>query len=38
MGNIASVASVDWGCAVQIMAAASIGSDLQYTATTAQTL
>lgn len=39
LGNIASVASVDWGCAVQIMAAASIGSsDLQFTATTAQTL
>lgn len=38
VGNIASVASVDWGCAVQIMAAASIGSDLQFTATTAQTL
>ena len=38
VGNIASVASVDWGCAVQIMAAASIGSGLQFTATTAQTL
>ncbi|KAF8815426.1 amino acid transporter [Phlegmacium glaucopus] len=37
LGNIASVASVDWGCAVQIMAAASIGSGLQFTATTAQT-
>ncbi|PBK99470.1 amino acid transporter [Armillaria gallica] len=37
VGNIASVASVDWGCAVQIMAAASIGSDLSFTATTGQT-
>ena len=38
VGNIASVASVEWGCALQIMAAASIGSGLQFTATTAQTL
>lgn len=38
VGNIASVASVDWGCAEQIMAAASIGSGLQFTATTAQIL
>jgi hypothetical protein len=38
VGNIASVASMDWGCAVQIMAAASIGSGLEFTATTAQTL
>ncbi|PPQ81026.1 hypothetical protein CVT25_014486 [Psilocybe cyanescens] len=37
VGNIASVASVDWGCAVQIMAAASIGSGLTFQATTAQT-
>ncbi|KAH9475699.1 putative amino-acid permease C11D3.08c [Psilocybe cubensis] len=37
VGNIASVASVDWGCAVQIMAAASIGSGLNFQATTAQT-
>jgi len=37
VGNIASVASVEWGCALQIMAAASIGSGLQFTATTAQT-
>ncbi|RDB16736.1 putative amino-acid permease PB24D3.02c [Hypsizygus marmoreus] len=37
VGNIASVASVDWGCAVQIMAAASIGSDLSFTATVGQT-
>ncbi|TFK37004.1 amino acid transporter [Crucibulum laeve] len=37
VGNIASVASVDWGCAVQIMAAASIGSGLEFQATVAQT-
>ncbi|KAJ7597527.1 APC amino acid permease [Mycena floridula] len=37
LSNIASVASVDWGCAVQIMAAVSIGSDLSFSATTAQT-
>ncbi|KAF8892309.1 APC amino acid permease [Gymnopilus junonius] len=36
-GNIAAVASVDWGCAVQITAAASIGSGLTFEATTAQT-
>ncbi|PPQ75687.1 hypothetical protein CVT26_001521, partial [Gymnopilus dilepis] len=35
-GNIAAVASVDWGCAVQITAAASIGSGLTFEATTAQ--
>jgi len=38
IGNIAGVASVDWGCAVQIMAAASIGSGLTFTATIGQTL
>ncbi|KAG6845086.1 hypothetical protein H0H87_000991 [Tephrocybe sp. NHM501043] len=38
VGNIASVASVDWGLAVQIMAAASIGSNQTFTATTGQTL
>ncbi|PFH47785.1 hypothetical protein AMATHDRAFT_66917 [Amanita thiersii Skay4041] len=37
VGNISSVASVDWGCAVQIMAAASIGSGLKFVATTGQT-
>ncbi|KAK7457045.1 hypothetical protein VKT23_010348 [Stygiomarasmius scandens] len=37
ISNIASVASVDWGCAVQIMAAVSIGLDLDFEATTAQT-
>ena len=38
VGNIASVASVDWGLAVQIMAAASIGSGLRFSATVGQTL
>jgi len=38
IGNIAAVASVDWGLALQIMAAASIGSGLKFTATVAQTL
>jgi len=37
IGNIAGVASIDWGCAVQIMAAASIGSGLTFTPTVAQT-
>ncbi|KAI0632871.1 APC amino acid permease [Trametes polyzona] len=37
VGSIASVASIDWGCAVQITAAASIGSGQTYTATNAQT-
>ncbi|GLB36976.1 putative APC amino acid permease [Lyophyllum shimeji] len=37
IGNIASVASVDWGCAVQIMAAASIGSGMTFAATVGQT-
>lgn len=38
VGNIASLASVDWGLAVQIMAAASIGSGLRFSATIGQTL
>lgn len=38
IGNIASVASVDWGCAVQIMAVASIGSGLRFSPTVSQTL
>jgi len=33
-----SAASVDWGCAVQITAAASIGSGETYVTTNAQTL
>ncbi|THU98801.1 hypothetical protein K435DRAFT_720431 [Dendrothele bispora CBS 962.96] len=37
ISNVASVASVDWACAVQIMAAVSIGSDLSFQPTTAQT-
>ncbi|KIM51757.1 hypothetical protein SCLCIDRAFT_1219882 [Scleroderma citrinum Foug A] len=37
IGNIASIASIDWGCAVQITAAASIGSGQTYIATQAQT-
>lgn len=37
IGSIASVASIDWGCAVQITAAASIGSGQTYIATNAHT-
>ncbi|KAI0776821.1 APC amino acid permease [Trametes elegans] len=37
VGSIASVASIDWGCAVQITAAASIGSNQTFSATNAQT-
>lgn len=37
IGLIASVASVDWGLAVQILAAASIGSDMHFIPTNAQT-
>jgi len=37
IGLIAGVASVDWGCAVQLMAAVSIGSNQTFTATTGQT-
>ncbi|KAH9922314.1 APC amino acid permease [Epithele typhae] len=37
IGSIASVASIDWGCAVQITAAASIGSNQAFSATNAQT-
>ena len=43
VGSIAAIASIDWGCAVQIMAAASIGSinadgEETLTATNAQLL
>jgi hypothetical protein len=38
IGSIASVASIDWGCAVQVMAAATIGSNGSFSATAAQTL
>lgn len=34
MGAIAGIASIDWGCSVQIMAAAAIGSDDAFVATT----
>ncbi|PAV15638.1 amino acid transporter [Pyrrhoderma noxium] len=37
VGTIAAVASINWGCAVQIMAAASIGSNEKFIATDAQT-
>ncbi|TFY62224.1 hypothetical protein EVG20_g6781 [Dentipellis fragilis] len=37
VGTIASIASVDWGFAVQLMAAASIGSDFTFLPTTGQT-
>ena len=36
--NVAGLAAIDWGCAVQIMAAASIGSGSNFQATNAQTL
>jgi hypothetical protein len=38
MGAIAGIASIDWGCAVQIMAAASIGLDGGFVATTGELL
>ncbi|KAI0744734.1 APC amino acid permease [Earliella scabrosa] len=37
IGSVASVASIDWGCAVQITAAASIGTNQAYSATNAET-
>jgi len=36
IGSVASVASIDWGCAVQIMAAANIGSNGSFEATNGQ--
>ncbi|KAF9237249.1 amino acid/polyamine transporter I [Melanogaster broomeanus] len=36
IGTIGGLASIDWGCAVQITAAASIGSDQQFVATDIQ--
>ncbi|KDR74097.1 hypothetical protein GALMADRAFT_71679 [Galerina marginata CBS 339.88] len=36
IGSIASVASIDWGCAVQVMAAANIGSNGVFEPTSAQ--
>lgn len=38
IGLIAGIAAIDWGCAVQVMAAASIGSNLTFAPTTQQTL
>ncbi|PCH35537.1 APC amino acid permease [Wolfiporia cocos MD-104 SS10] len=37
IGNIAGVTGVDWGCALQIMAAVNIGSNQTFSATIAQT-
>ncbi|KAK0196787.1 APC amino acid permease [Armillaria mellea] len=37
ISTVASIASTDWGCALQIMAAVSIGSDLTFEATIPQT-
>lgn len=37
IGTIAAIAAINWGCAVQVMAAASIGSNLTFTPTSAQT-
>ncbi|KZT08870.1 APC amino acid permease [Laetiporus sulphureus 93-53] len=37
IGLIAGVASVDWGCAVQLMAAVSIGHNQEFSATTGET-
>ncbi|ELU40122.1 APC amino acid permease [Rhizoctonia solani AG-1 IA] len=36
IGTIAGIASIDWGCAVQVMAAASIGSGGKFVATTGE--
>ncbi|KAK0463782.1 APC amino acid permease [Desarmillaria tabescens] len=37
ISNVASNTSISWGCAIQIMAAVSIGSDLKFRATMPQT-
>ncbi|KAI0777533.1 APC amino acid permease [Trametes elegans] len=37
MGLIAGLASIEWGCAVQLMAAVSIGKNESFTPTTGQT-
>lgn len=34
IGSIAAIASINWGCAVQVMAAAAIGSGGKFIATT----
>lgn len=36
VGNVAAVASINWGCAVQVMAAATIGSNGEFSPTNAQ--
>jgi hypothetical protein len=36
VGSVAGVASIDWGCAVQIMAAATIGSNGRFEPSAAQ--
>jgi hypothetical protein len=38
IGSISAVASIDWGCALQIMAAVKIGSGGNFSATNAQLL
>ena len=38
IGNIAAVASIDWGCAVQVMAAITIASDDTFSPNSAQLL
>ncbi|EUC65010.1 APC amino acid permease, partial [Rhizoctonia solani AG-3 Rhs1AP] len=37
LGSMACIASIDWGCAVQVTAAATIGSGGNFVATTGQT-
>jgi hypothetical protein len=37
IGSIASVASIDWAAAIQVMAAVNIGSDGTFEATAGQT-
>lgn len=38
IGNIAAVASIDWGCAIQVMAAVTIASDDSFSPTSVQLL
>lgn len=38
MGYVAAMAATEWGCAVQLMAAVSIGSGLSFTPSTGQLL
>ena len=37
IGLISGIASIDWGCAVQLMAAVSIGTNQEFIPTTGQT-